>query len=876
MTQSYDYDVIVIGAGIAGMVSAVTANGLGKRVAVVEKTKLGGNCTNFTCIPSKTLIRLSHANREISRLASLGLLTGEATTVNGRNVMAHIRSVVKKAYEKDVPKTFEHIGITILSGSAAFVDPHRIEVNGRTISASKFIIAVGTRPLIPPISGLSDVDYLTNETLYELDDLPKSLIILGGGVDGLEYGSAFGRLGVHTTIVEMGSRLLPGADRELVNHLLRALQADGISVMMGTQVNSLRNHQGKVVLGYEQGHGDLGEVEADRVLIALGRRPDLGGLALDKVGVTCTRKGIIVDKTLRTSASHIYACGDIVGPHQLASMAEYQGIVAATNAILPIKQKVEYRNSVSVIFTEPPLAFLGLTEAQAHAKHGHRLRVYRSDYATMRRALIDGATTGLAKFLCDGRGRLIGAHILGEAAAEVIHEAQVIKSLKSPLQKLNMVTHAYPTYAQALVGRASQLAFLDTTASSVFVKAALSIFPGLENKLNLARDRLAETHSPRSENKTAKIHVVIEAEDAPPEQIRMNAVYVDESVCVIDLPEDLLGHDVRPIMAACAWRGARDPTNIILNCTRVRRINGLGASMLVKLAARANTNGQSLSAFGVGDHLRQVFKVTELDQAIQVHRSRTDALTVAGVSQGQSSREITEESEVVVNLASWAEPVSELFVPAAPKEARNLNVHGLRAVGPVNGFGRLCQKVFRLHLSDPAISPDQAMEALKENFASFQPSFNRFYPSSAGIKAGEIVLIDSSTPGGPVSTGVMILYADERSFTFTTPQGHPECGFVSFCGHEGSAGTVVEIVGLARASDPVYEAAFRLIGSKIQTRIWTHVLTSLAVHLGVPAKITLDQECVDTRLRWSQVGNVYYNAQIRTLIHEPKRWFRIG
>ncbi len=249
----------------------------------------------------------------------------------------------------------------------------------------------------------------------------------------------------------------------------------------------------------------------------------------------------------------------------------------------------------------------------------------------------------------------------------------------------------------------------------------------------------------------------------------------------------------------------------------------------------------------------QIFKVTELDQAIQVHASETDALSAAGVSAEQSSVQTAEESDVLVNLTSWAKPVSELFVPEMPKEARNLNVNGLRAVGPVNGFGRLCQKIFRLHIDDPAISPEQAIEALKENFPSFQPSFNRFYPSPGGIQAGEIVLIDSSTPGGPVSTGVMILYADERSFTFNTPQGHPECGFVSFSAQRSSEGTIVQILGLARASDPVYEAAFRLVGSKIQTRIWTHVLTSLALHLGVPADITFDQECMDTDLRWSQI-----------------------
>ncbi len=873
MAHSYDYDMIVIGAGIAGMVSAVTANGLGKRVAVVEKRLVGGNCTNFTCIPSKTLVRLSHTNREISRLTSLGLLASETPGIDSRNVMAHIRSVVRNAYEKDVPETFEQIGIAMLSGSAAFVDRHHIMVNGRTISASHFIIAVGTRPLIPPISGIGDVDHLTNETLYQLDDLPKSLIILGGGVDGLEYGSAFGRLGVETTIVEMGPRILPGADRELVNHLRRSLEADGITLMPGTKATSLRNRQGKVVLSFEQGTGNLGEIEADRVLVALGRKADLDGLAVEKAGINCTPRGVITDKTLRTSSPNIYACGDIVGPDQLASAAEYQGIVAATNTILPVKQKVDYRNSVYVIFTEPPLAFIGLTEAQAHMKFGHRLKVYRFDYANMRRALIDGSTTGLAKFLCDGRGWLIGAHILGEAAPEVIHEAQLIKALRKPLRSLNLVTHAYPTYAQALVGRSSQLAFLDRMGSNFFVKTALRVIPGLENRLNLARDRLAEIHSELSGNKTAKINVVIETAATPPAQIRMQAVYKDGGVCVIDLPEDLMEHDERPIMASYAWNGSHDPKYLILNFAQVRNMNGLGASMLVKLSARARSNGQNLLAFGLGNDLRQIFKVTELDQAIQVHKSESDALFTAGVSPGHASVAGIRAPDVPMNLENWARPVQELYVPNMPVEARNLNVNGRRAIGPVNGFGRLCQKVFRLHIQDPEISPEQTIVALKENFPGFQPSFNRFYPSPGGIRAGEIVLINSFTPGGPVSTGVMILYADERSFTFNTPQGHPECGFVSFSAHEGDGGTVVQILGLARAGDPVYETAFRLIGSKIQTRIWTHVLTSLAVHLGVPTHITFHQECVDKSLRWSQMGNVYYNAQIRTVVNEPKRWF---
>jgi pyruvate/2-oxoglutarate dehydrogenase complex dihydrolipoamide dehydrogenase (E3) component len=209
MEKAYTFDVIVIGAGIAGMVSAVTANGIGKRVAVIEKQKVGGNCTNFTCIPSKALIQLGHLCREMAHLGRFGFQPAPIDALDTRNVMSHVRSVVQKAYEKDLPETFERIGIRLLSGEASFLDRYHIDVNGQTLSAKKFIIAAGTRPLIPPIKGLHEIDYLTNENLYQLDELPKSLIILGGGVDGLEYASAFGRLGVETTVVEMSTRLLP-------------------------------------------------------------------------------------------------------------------------------------------------------------------------------------------------------------------------------------------------------------------------------------------------------------------------------------------------------------------------------------------------------------------------------------------------------------------------------------------------------------------------------------------------------------------------------------------------------------------------------------------------------------------------------------------
>jgi pyruvate/2-oxoglutarate dehydrogenase complex dihydrolipoamide dehydrogenase (E3) component len=289
----------------------------------------------------------------------MGLGAHSPVNIDTSNVLPRIRSVIQKAYEKDLPETFREIGIEVLSGEASFVDSHRIVHDCQVISSEKFIIAVGTRPLVPPIAGLADLEYLTNENLYELDALPKSLIILGGGVDGLEYASAFGKLGVDTTVVEMATRLLPMVDRELVNYLLHTLQEEGIRILAGAKAESLIRGGSGVVLTYQRGDGQRGEVTGERVLVSIGRKADVEGLALDKAGVKAGPRGIITNNKLQTSAPNIYACGDIVGPYQLASTAEYQGMIAGTNAVLPIKQRVDYRNNVYVVFTEPKSATSG-------------------------------------------------------------------------------------------------------------------------------------------------------------------------------------------------------------------------------------------------------------------------------------------------------------------------------------------------------------------------------------------------------------------------------------------------------------------------------------------------------------------------------------
>ena len=877
MQRSCDFDVVVIGAGIAGFVAAVTATGLGKRVALVEKRKLGGNCANFTCAPSKALIRAGHVSRMFSRLDEVGLKTTSPTTIDTDGVMERVRSVIQKIYEKDLPETFEQIGIRIITGAAQFLDNQRISVDGRTISSHVFIIATGTLPLVPPIPGLDRIHYLTNETVFELNALPKSMIILGGGVDGIEFASAFGRLGVDITVVEMSNRLLPAADRDLVELLVEKLREESITIMSGTKAVSFADDQGKVALTVQRGDLPPEEIMADTALVTIGRRVTLEELALEKAGVEYTRRNIVTDEKLRTTAPNIYACGDVVGPYQLASMAEYQGIIAATNALLPFKKKVNYENSVFVTFTEPTLSQMGLTEAQAREKYGDRIRVYQFDYGKMRRALVDGAQYGLAKLICTRRGKLLGAHILGEGAAEVIHELQVVKALNQPLHKLYSITHAYPTYAQALVGRAGQLAYLDRMGSNLFIKVALALLPGFKNKLALSRKRLAE-----SEEAPPKAHPVFKEVDlsvripgvATPEY-HLNALRIDGTACLVEMPGSLTDFDEEPIIMACGHAAGGERLNLLLDFSKVQHMNGLGLSMLVKLANRIRRGGQQILACGISEHYQHVLMLTGLNQAMRLYANRDDALTALDILPTSIPSPSVQQEITPQDVHSWAPAIDRITVPFTSPTGFNLNVNGRLPVGPVNGFGQLWQKIYWLHVSDSSITPEAAIKALKEQFPSLQPSYNRFYPSPQGITPGEIVLFDSFTPGGPVSSGVLVLYADERSFTFITPQGHPESGWITFTAARGEDGrTVVQLLGLARSNDFVYEAAFRLVGSKMQVRIWTSLLRSLAHHLGVRPEVSVNQTCVDPGLQWSELQNIWYNAQIRTLLYTPVHWAR--
>ncbi|MCJ7483390.1 MAG: FAD-dependent oxidoreductase [Thermodesulfovibrionales bacterium] len=472
--KKFDYDLIVLGGGAAGFVSAKMAQGLGKKVALIEKNRLGGDCTWFGCIPSKTLIKVSTIAHQIKNTGKFGLLQNTDISLDTDHVMEHVRSVVKRVYDGHTPETFTKIGIDIFFGEAQFIDNHRIALGDKILSAKKYMISTGSSPFIPDIQGLDAVPYHTNRTIFDIEKLPASMIVLGGGPIGTELAMAFHRLGVRVHILETADRILIREDRELADMLSQNIQGEGITLL--TKIKPLRYfcENGRVVLAYQDEKNRPGTIDADAVLIAIGRKPNVQGLNLEKAGVEYSAQGIKTNERLQTTASNIYSCGDVVGPYRFSHMAEYQAVIATRNALLPFQKKVDYRHVAWCTFTDPELAHAGLTEQEAREKLGDRIRIYRHEYKNTDRGRTDGIETGISKFICDSRGTLIGAHILGKHAGDLIHEAQLTKSLGIPFYKIYSAVHIYPTLSD-IVRQPAKLCYIDRLQSNIFLRILRNI-----------------------------------------------------------------------------------------------------------------------------------------------------------------------------------------------------------------------------------------------------------------------------------------------------------------------------------------------------------------------------------------------------------------
>ncbi len=432
------YDLLVIGLGPAGM--AVTAMGvaMGLDVLVFEKNKLGGECLNVGCIPSKALLKAAASLHSAKNLAKFGI---EAElNILQNNSMQVVRDKVAQISGKKIQKTFEKA--TIIKANASFVSPKEVQADGKTYTAKKIFIATGTTPMIPPIPGLADVPKLTNENVFDLDKYPQSLTILGGGAIGCELAQAFARMGSKVSIVHKDEHLLPLGDREAAELLEAKFISEGITVFNGVNITKVEQVAGKVVTHLEQG-----QVVSEQIMVAAGRKPSLEKLNLNNAKIKYDRCGITVNQHLRTNKSGIYAVGDCNGLNLFSHAAMHQGMLALMDAVSPFRLSFLQRKKYLVpwsVFTEPEVAQVGLDERQARER-GLKFEVVRKEFADYGRLVADGAPSGFIKVLVSKSGKIYGVTVVGESASELIHEWIPIMQYGKKMHHILLMQHSFPT-----------------------------------------------------------------------------------------------------------------------------------------------------------------------------------------------------------------------------------------------------------------------------------------------------------------------------------------------------------------------------------------------------------------------------------------------
>ncbi len=435
-------DLVIIGGGAGGLVVASVAGQLGLKVTLIEKEdKLGGDCLHYGCVPSKTLIQAAKVASLMRRGDEFGLPSLQPEVDLGK-VNDHVGSVIEHIQHHDDPERFRGYGCEVIFGAAEFVDPQTVQVQGKAIHGRRFVIATGSRPFIPHIEGLEDAGYLTNLDLFSLRTLPPRLVVLGGGPIGLEMAQAFHRLGSKVTVVERLPQLLPQEDPEIADALQETLVSEGITIHTSTGAERV-TREGETRTVFCSGGLRL---TADQVLVAAGRKPNVENLGLETAGVTLTKKGVSVDRRMRTSQKHIFACGDVCGPYPFTHMAEYQAGIVISNAIFRFPKKTDYRVTPWVTYTDPELARVGLTEQQARDQ-GIKPDVLRFPFKEVDRALTEVSTQGMSKLITH-KGKILGASILGPHAGELIHEIVLAMQTGVKIGDISATIHAYPTLAQ--------------------------------------------------------------------------------------------------------------------------------------------------------------------------------------------------------------------------------------------------------------------------------------------------------------------------------------------------------------------------------------------------------------------------------------------
>jgi len=443
------FDLVVIGAGSGGLVGARFAAQLGAKVALVEKNRIGGDCTWTGCVPSKALLKAAKVAHEVRTAVRYGVVTSPPT-VNMCEVREYVRGAIQAVYRFETPEALAGEGIDVVLGEARFLNDSAIAVGDRTIRSKAFLLTTGARPIVPQVTGLRDMPFITYEQLFENDALPKSLTIVGGGPIGMEMAQAYQRLGAQVTVVS--NHVLPKEDPDVQQLIQRILEREGVR-FVSDKAKSARKDGDAIIVATDQQ-----EARGDVLMIAVGRKPNTEGLDLEKAGVECSPHGVSVDDRLRTNVKHIYAAGDVTGSYQFTHYAGWQAFQAVRNALLPGSSS-GVRNLVPrVTFTDPEVAHIGATEEQASTENVNRICVYRRELRQVDRAVCENDLSGFLKVITKPDGAILGASIVSARAGEAIAELIVAMKQRMKIGDLAGTIHPYPTYSTAVQQMAAEIA----------------------------------------------------------------------------------------------------------------------------------------------------------------------------------------------------------------------------------------------------------------------------------------------------------------------------------------------------------------------------------------------------------------------------------
>lgn len=443
----YDYDLGVIGGGAAGLTVAAGAGQLGVKVLLIEKEdKLGGDCLHYGCVPSKTLIRTARVRHLMGRAGDFGLPEVDLAPVDYAKVAKRIKEVIDIIQVHDSVERFNSLGAEVRFGEARFMDAHTISLNGGKVSARSWVIATGSSPSAPPIQGLDDVPYLTNVDVFSLQELPESLVVLGGGPIAVEMAQSFQRLGSNVTVIQRSNQILSREDEDMARYVMEGMQEDGVRFILGSKVNEVRKADGGVEVLLESG-GENITVSASQLLVAMGRRTNTAGMGLEDIGVQVERGAVVVDARMRTSVSNIYAAGDVTGKYLFTHAAGYEGGIVVSNAVFRLPRKADYTWLPWCTYTDPELASVGMNEKAAQ-KAGINYKTVVEEFSSSDRALAEGEGRGRIKLVLNEKGKPIGCQIAAVHAGELLSEWVAAVNGKVGLATLAGAIHPYPTMSE--------------------------------------------------------------------------------------------------------------------------------------------------------------------------------------------------------------------------------------------------------------------------------------------------------------------------------------------------------------------------------------------------------------------------------------------